>query len=112
MSKILRRRTADGRIRRRLEPGPTVTVILRRRTADGRIRRTLRYAAASATSVNVVAPAALESLSGQRADNGALLEWLVLLPEPVRVPLERLLASPGKRRLLSTPGRLRVGKRL
>ena len=142
MSKILRRRTADGRVRRLLEPSPTLTVILRRRTADGHVRRILRAAAGSAVPVSVIAPAALESLARQSGDNGALLEWLKLalnsvplpvewlgqankvvadetlsiewsaLPAPVRVSLERLLASPGKRRLLSTPGRLRLLKRL
>ena len=126
MSKILRRRTADGRVRRLLEPSPTVTVILRRRTADGRVRRILGAAAGSAVPVSVITPAALESLARQSGDNGALLEWLgqankvvadeVLsiewsaLPAPVQVSLERLLASPGKRRLLSTPGRLRLLK--
>jgi len=112
MSKILRHRTADGRVRRLLEAAPTVNVILRRRTADGRVRRILRSATGSAVGVSVTTPAALESLAQQSGDNGPLLEWLALLPAPVRVSLERLLASPGKRRLLSTPGRLRVVKRL
>jgi hypothetical protein len=85
---------------------------------------------------------ALETLARQSGDNGALLEWLAqelhnvailvewlgqahrvvadeplsiewaALPAPVRVSLERLLASPGKRRILGTPGRLRLLKRL
>ena len=38
------------------------------------------------------------------------IEWSVL-PVAVRVSLERLLASPGKRRILGTPGRLRLLKR-
>ena len=142
MSKILRRRTADGRVRRLLEPSPTLTVILRRRTADGHVRRIVRAAAGSAVPVSAIAPATFESLARQSGDKGALLEWLKLalnsvplpvewlgqtnkvvadetlpiewsaLPAPVRVSLERLLASPGKRRLLSTPGRLRLLKRL
>lgn len=112
MSKILRHRTADGRLRRLLQPTPTVSVILRRRTADGRVRRILLSAAGSAVGVSVITPTVLEALAQQSGDNGALLEWLALLPPPVRVSLERLLASPGKRRLLSTPGRLRVLKRL
>jgi hypothetical protein len=118
------------------------TEILRRRTADGRVRRILRSAAASAVAVSAVTPAAVESLARQRGDYGALVEWLALelhsvailvewlqqtnkvvadaalsvewsaLPAPVRVSLERLLASPGRRRLLTTPGRLRLLKRL
>jgi site-specific recombinase XerC len=116
--------------------------ILRRRAADGRVRRILRSAAGSAVPVSVITPAALESLVRQSGDNGALFEWLALelnsvqthvewlvqankvaadevlsiewsaLPAAGRVSLERLLASPGKRRLLSTPGRLRLLKRL
>jgi len=142
MSNILRRRTADGRVRRLLEPSPTVTVMLRRRTADGRVRRILRTAAVSAVPVSIITPAVLESLARQSGESGTLLEWLSLKlkkvpilvewlgqankvvadeilsiewsapPTPVRVSLERLLASPGKRRLLSTPGRLRLLKRL
>jgi hypothetical protein len=38
------------------------------------------------------------------------VEWSAL-SAPLRVALERLLASPGKRRLLSTTGRLRLSKR-
>ena len=112
MPKILRRRAAEGRARRLLQPTPTVNLILRRRTPDGRVRRILRSAAASAAAVSVITPAALESLAGQSGDNGALLEWLGPLPAPVRVSLERLLASPGKRRLQSTSGRSRLLKRL
>lgn len=111
MSKILRHRTADGRIRRLLQPPATVNVILRRRTADGRVRRILRSATGSAVDVSVITPAGIESLTQQSGDNGGLLEWLALLPAPVRVSLERLLASPGKQRLLSTPGRRRALKR-
>ena len=94
MSKILHRRSADGRVRRLLQPTPADGVILRRRTADGRVRRILRSAAAS----KVV------------ADQSLSIEWSAL-PAPMRVSLERLLASPGKRRLLATPGRLRLLKR-
>jgi hypothetical protein len=142
MSKILRHRMADGRVRRLLLPTPTVSLILRRRTPDGRVRRILRSTSGSAVDVSVTTPAALESLVRQSGDNGALLESLALelrsvailvewlgeankivadkalsiewaaLPAPVRVSLERLLASPGKRRILSTPGRLRLLKRL
>jgi hypothetical protein len=141
MSDIFRRRAADGRVRRLLQPTPTVSLILRRRTPDGRVRRLLRSASGSAVGVSVTTPAALEILARQRGDNGALLEWLALelhnvallvewlgqarvvadeplsiewaaLPAPVRVSLERLLASPGKRRILGTPGRLRLLKRL
>jgi hypothetical protein len=141
MSDIFRRRAADGRVRRLLQPTPTVSLILRRRTPDGRVRRLLRSASGSAVGVSVTTPAALEILARQRGDNGALLEWLALelhnvallvewlgqarvvadeplsiewaaLPAPVRVSLERLLASPGKRRILSTPGRLRLLERL
>jgi hypothetical protein len=142
MSEIFRRRAADGRVRRLLQPTPTVNPILRRRTPDGRVRRILRSASGSAVGVSVTTPAALESLARQSGDNGALLEWFALelhsvailvewlgqankvvadealsiewavLPAPVRVSLERLLASPGKRRILSTPGRLRLLKRL
>jgi hypothetical protein len=142
MSKILRHRMADGRVRRLLLPTPTVNLILRRRTPDGRVRRILRLTSGSAVDVSVTTPAALESLARQSGDNGALLESLALelrsvamlvewlgqankvvadealsiewaaLPAPVRVSLERLLASPGERRILSTPGRLRLLKRL
>jgi hypothetical protein len=35
-----------------------------------------------------------------------------VLPASVLVSLDRLLASPGKRRHLATPGRLRLLKRL
>ena len=141
MSKILRHRAADGRVRRLLQPMPTVSLILRRRTPDGRVRRILRSASGSAVGLSVTTPAAVESLARQSGDNGARLEWLVLqlhsvailvewlgqankvvaeeafsiewaaLPAPVQVSLERLLASPGKRRILSTPGRLRLLKR-
>jgi hypothetical protein len=38
------------------------------------------------------------------------IEWSAL-PGTVRVSLERLLASPGKRRILGTPGRVRLLKR-
>jgi hypothetical protein len=38
------------------------------------------------------------------------IEWSAL-PAIVRVSLERLLASPSKRRILGTPGRLRLLKR-
>jgi hypothetical protein len=38
------------------------------------------------------------------------IEWSAL-PPPLRVSLERLLVSPGRRSLLSTPGRLRLLKR-
>jgi hypothetical protein len=141
MSKILHRRTADGRVRRLLQPTPTDGVILRRRTADGRVRRILRSAAASEVAVSAVGPAAFESLARQAGDDTVPLEGLALegnsiallvewleqgnkvvadqslsiewsaLPVPMRVSLERLLASPGKRRLLGTPGRLRLLKR-
>jgi hypothetical protein len=141
MSKILQRRTADGRVRRLLQPAPTDGVILRRRTADGRIRRILRSAASSEVAVSTVAPAAFESLARQVGDDAVPLEGLALegrsiavlvewleqgnkvvadqslpiewsgLPAPMRVSLERLLASPGKRRLLGTLGRLRLLKR-
>ena len=142
MSDIFRRRAADGRVRRLLQPTPTVSLILRRRTPDGRVRRILRSASGSAVGVSVTTPVALETLARQSGDNGALLEWLALelhnvailvewlaqahrvvadepvsiewaaLPAPVRVSLERLLASPGTRRVLGTPGRLRLLKRL
>ena len=141
MSKILHRRTADGRVRRLLQPTPTDGIILRRRTADGRVRRILRSAAASEVAVSAVVPAAFESLARQAGDDTVPLEGLALegnsiallvewleqgnkvvadqslsiewsaLPVPMRVSLERLLASPGKRRLLGTPGRLRLLKR-
>jgi hypothetical protein len=142
MTKILRHRSADGRVRRLLQATPTVNLILRRRTPDGRVRRIVRSASGSAVGVSVTTPVALESLARQSGDNGALLEWLTLelhsvailvewlgqayrvvaneplsiewaaLPAPVQVSLERLLASPGKRRILGTPGRLRLLKRL
>ena len=142
MSDILRRRAADGRVRRLLQPTPTVSLILRRRTPDARARRILRSASGSAVGVSVTTAVALETLARQSGDNGALLEWLAqelhnvailvewlgqankvvaeeafsiewaALPVPVRVSLERLLASPGKRRILGTPGRLRLLKRL
>ena len=140
MSNIFRRRTADGRVRRLLKPTPTVNFILRRRTPDRRVRRIVRSASGSAVGVSVTTPAALESLARQSGDNSAVLEWLTLelhsdavlvewlgqvnkvdaalsiewaaLPTPVRVSLERLLTSPGKRRILGTPGRLRLLKRL
>jgi hypothetical protein len=113
-----------------------------RRTPDRRVRRIVRSAAGSAVGVSVTTPAALESQARQSGDNSAVLEWLTLelhsvavlvewlgqankvvangalsiewaaLPAPVRVSLERLLTSPGKRRILSTPGRLRLLKRL
>lgn len=111
MSKILRHRTADGRVRRLLQPTPTLNVILRRRTAEGRVRRILRSATGSAAGVSVITPAALESLAQQSGDNGVLFELLAVLPAPVQVSVERLLASPGKRRFLTTSGRLRVVKR-
>ena len=44
------------------------------------------------------------------ADASLPIEWSAL-PAPMRVSLERLLASPGKRRLLGTSGRLRLLKR-
>jgi len=140
MSKILHRRTADGRVRRLLQPTPTDSVILRRRSADGRVRRILRSAAASEVAVSAVAPAAFESLARQAGDYAVPLEGLALegrsiallvewleqgnkvvadqnlpiewsaLPAPTLVSLERLLASPGKRRLLATPGRRRLLK--
>jgi hypothetical protein len=128
MSKIIRHRTADGHVRRVLQPTLTVNLILRRRTSDGGVRRIVRSTSGSAVGVSLSAPAAIESLARQSGDNGALLEWLgqankvvadealsiewAALPAPVRVSLERLLASPGKRRILSTPGRLRLLKRL
>ena len=128
MSNIFRCRTADGRVRRLLKPTPTVNFILRRRTPDGRVRRIVRSASGSAVGVSVTTPAALESLARQSGDNSAVLEWLgqankvvadgalsiewAALPAPVRVSLERLLTSPGKRRILGTPGRLRLLKRL
>jgi len=76
--------------------------ILRRRTADGRVRRILRSTAASAVVVKIVTPVALESLAKNVADEALLIEWTAL-PPPVWVSLERLLASPGKRRLLKRP---------
>ena len=142
MSNIFRRRTANGRVRRLLQPTATVNLILRRRMPDGRVRRILRSAFRSAVSVSVTTPAAFESLARQSGDNGGLLEWLTLelhsvairvewlgqvnkvvtdealsiewaaLPASVRVSLERLLTSPVKRRILRTPGRLRLLKRL
>jgi hypothetical protein len=142
MSEILRHRTADGRVRRLLQPNPIVSVILRRRTADGRVRRILRSAATSAVTVSVIAPTTLETLAHQSGDKSAPVEWLALQlpsvailvewlaqddkvvvdealsiewsapPAPFRVSLERLLVSPGKRRILTTLGRLRLLKRL
>ena len=142
MSNIFRRRTADGRVRRLLQPTPTVNFILRRRTPDGRVRRIVRSASGPAVGVSITTPAAFESLARQSGDNGGLLEWLTLelhsvairvewlgqvnkvvtdealsiewaaLPASVRVSLERLLTSPVKRRILRTPGRLRLLKRL
>ena len=44
------------------------------------------------------------------ADRVLPIEWSVL-PAIVRVSLERLLASPSKRRILGTPGRLRLLRR-
>jgi hypothetical protein len=76
--------------------------ILRRRTADGRVRRILRSTAASAVAVKIVTPAALESLAKYVADDASLIEWSAL-PPPVCVSLERLLVSPSKRRLLKRP---------
>jgi hypothetical protein len=141
MSKILHRRTADGRVRRLVQPTQTDGVILRRRTANGRVRRILRSAGASEVAVSAVAPAAFESLARQAGDYDVpleglaleghsvalLVEWLKqgnkvvadtslsiewsVLPAPMRVSLERVLASPGKRRLLGAPGRLRLLKR-
>jgi len=140
MSKILHRRTADGRVRRLLQPTPTDSVILRRRSADGRVRRILRSAGASEVAVSAVATAAFESLARPAGDYAVPLEGLALegrsiallvewleqgnkvvadqnlpiewsaLPAPTLVSLERLLASPGKRRLLATPGRRRLLK--
>lgn len=142
MSKILRRRAADGRARRLLQPTPNIVIIERRRTADGRVRRIFRSADRSPVNVSITTPAAVESCARQNGDTGVQIEWLALeqqdvtilvdwleqtnevvaddalsiewsaLPAPVRVSLERLLASPGKRRLLATPGRLRLLKRL
>jgi hypothetical protein len=138
MSKILRHRSEDGRVRRLVQPLSTLVTILRRRTADGRVRRILRSAAASPIAVTVIAPAALESLVRHSGETSAPFEWLTLrlsdvavpvewptqtnkvignqilsiewsaLPPPLRVSLERLLASPGKRRTLATPGRVRL----
>jgi hypothetical protein len=115
--------------------------ILHRRTADGRVRRILRSASVPGVAVSAVTPAALEFLSQQAGDNNVLLEGLALerhnisllvewlgqagkivadeilpiewsaVPAPMRVSLERLLSSPGKRRLLGTAGRLRLLKR-
>jgi hypothetical protein len=110
MSKILHRRTADGRVRRLLQPTSTDGVILRRRTTDGRVRRILRSAAASQVAISIVAPAAFESLARQAGGDTVPIEWSAP-PAPLRVSLERLLASPGKRRLLGTPGRVRLLKR-
>ena len=42
---------------------------------------------------------------------GAILPIQWSARPPVRVSLERLLASPGRRRTLATPGRLRLLKR-
>jgi hypothetical protein len=142
MTEIFRHRSADGRVRRLLQPTSTVNLILRRRTPDGRVRRIVQSTSGSAVGVSVTTPAAFESLARQSGDKGKLLEWLTLelrsvairvewlgqtykvvayealsiewaaLPVSVRVSLERLLASPGKRRILSTSGRLRLLKRL
>src|SRR5262249_32160297 len=76
MSKILHRRTADGRVRRLLQPTPTDNVILRRRSTDGRVRRIPRSAAASEVAVSAVAPATFESLARQAGDNPVALEGL------------------------------------
>jgi hypothetical protein len=141
MSKILRRRTADGRARRLLHPTPNIMIIERRRTTDGRVRRIFRSPDRSPVNLSITTPAAVESLARQNGAAGVQIEWLALeqqdaailvdwleqtnevvaddalsiewsaLPTPVRVSLERLLASPGKRRLLATPGRLRLQKR-
>ena len=47
------------------------------------------------------------------ADAFLAIEWSEgPAPVPVRVSLERLLVSPGNRRVLSTPGRLRLLKHL
>ena len=73
--------------------------ILRRHTADGRVRRILLSTAVSAVAVKIVTPAALESLAKNVADEASLIEWSAL-PTLVRVSLERLLASPGRLRLL------------
>jgi hypothetical protein len=111
----------------------STSTIRRRRTAEGRTRRLVRLVSTTPVSTNL--PVTLESLSGElrvaRAPAewralelhsvGILVEWLEqankvvadeassiewsALPAPVRVSLERLLASPGKRRLLSAPGR-------
>lgn len=108
-------------------------VILRRRPAGGRARRLVGLV--STTPVSTKLPVVLESLSGQLRAAGAAAEWRALElhsvgilvewlgqvnkvvadedlliewsapPVPVQVSLERLLASPGKRRLLRTPGR-------
>ena len=109
-----------------------LTVILRRRPAEGRARRLVGLV--STTPVSTKLPLVLESLSGQLRAAGAAAEWRALElhsvgilvewlgqvdnvagqtlsiewsapPAPVQVSLERLLASPGKRRLLRTPGR-------
>ena len=45
---------------------------------------------------------------GAVADGLLLIEWLA--PPPVLISLERLLASPGKRRVLRAPGRVRLLK--
>jgi hypothetical protein len=48
--------------------------------------------------------------TGLTADGILPIEWLAL-PAIARVSLERLLASPSKRRILGTPVRLRLLKR-
>src|ERR1700757_907834 len=90
MSDIFRRRAADGRVRRLLQPTPTVSLILRRRTPDGRVRRLLRSASGSAVGVSVTTPVALETLARQSGDNGALLEWLALELHNVAILVEWL----------------------
>jgi len=65
-----------------------------------------------ATSLIGVPPLTIE-FQGQiqlDADRVLPIEWSAL-PAIMRVSLERLLASPSKRRILSTPGRLRLLKR-
>jgi hypothetical protein len=57
------------------------------------------------------AAAPAELLAKALRDPAIQVEWSAL-PPPVRVSLERLLASPGRRRLLDTYGRVRVLKGL
>jgi hypothetical protein len=67
---------------------------------------------APADLINLVlrdAPGRAEWL-GAVADGLLLIEWSAL-PTPLRVSLERLLVSPGKRRVLRTSGRVRLLKR-